>query len=282
MTVTPGSPRWPPTTRSDPLSDSSPEPAHAATEDGPDTAVVTGAAGALGRATVSAFLGAGFAVVGLDRDEAVVDVARTRYRGVQVDVTDEDAVEVALGDLQGTSRLRHLVQVAGGALPEEPATQDDPRLLTPELFRRSVEANLTSQYVVLRAALPWLRSTTGTDRSVTLTSSWNALSAQGMPAYSAAKAGLIGMMHALVWPLGREGVRINVVAPGTIRTPRTERIWAHDTGHFERLADTAATGRLGEPDDVAATCLSLATTLTHVCGQVLVVDGGQSAHGGGR
>jgi NAD(P)-dependent dehydrogenase (short-subunit alcohol dehydrogenase family) len=248
----------------------------------PDTVIVTGAAGALGRATVSAFLEAGFDVVGLDRDAAVVDVATAGYRGLQLDVTDEDAVDATLGDLHDSGRLRHLVQVAGGALPEEPATQHDPQLLSPDLFRRSVEANLTSQYVVLRAALPWLRSATGTDRSVTLISSWNALSAQGMPAYSAAKAGLIGMMHALVWPLGREGVRINVVAPGTIRTPRTERIWAHDVGHFERLADTAAIGRLGEPDDVAATCLALATTLTHVCGQVLVVDGGQSAHGDGR
>jgi NAD(P)-dependent dehydrogenase (short-subunit alcohol dehydrogenase family) len=252
-----------------------------------DTAIVTGAAGALGSATVSAFLAAGFAVVGLDRDPSVTAVvtdggaAVASYHGVQVDVTDEDAVEEALAELHDTGRLRHLVQVAGGALAEEPHTQHDPRLLSPELFRRSVETNLTSQYVVLRAALPWLRRTTGVDRSVTLISSWNAVSAQGMPAYSAAKAGLIGLMHALVWPLGRDGVRINVVAPGTVRTPRTERIWADDQGHFERLADAAATGRLGEPGDVADTCLALATTLTHVCGQVLVVDGGQSAYGVG-
>jgi NAD(P)-dependent dehydrogenase (short-subunit alcohol dehydrogenase family) len=272
------------------LADSSRAPTPPSGDDGPDTVVVTGAAGALGRATVSGFLAAGFAVVGLDRDPTVTTHATDAeggdragdYRGVQVDVTDEDAVETAFGALDGAGRLRHLVQVAGGALPEEPTTQDDPRLLTPELFRRSVEANLTSQYVVLRAALPWLRRGVDTDRSVTLISSWNAVSAQGMPAYSAAKAGLIGLMHALVWPLGREGVRVNVVAPGTIRTPRTERIWAHEEGHFERLADAAATGRLGEPEDVADTCVALATSLTHVCGQVLVVDGGQSAYGVGR
>jgi NAD(P)-dependent dehydrogenase (short-subunit alcohol dehydrogenase family) len=250
----------------------------------PDTVLVTGAAGALGGATVRAFLDAGFAAVGFDRDESVVDLAdeAAGYRGVQVDVTDEAAVEAAIAEVRPAGSLRHLVQVAGGALPDEPASQDDPQLLTPEVFRRSVELNLTSQYVVLRAALPWLRDAASTDRSITLISSWNALSAQGMPAYSAAKAGLIGMMHALVWPLGQAGVRINVVAPGTIRTPRTERIWAHDEGHFERLAGAAATGRLGEPEDVADTCLALATSLTHVCGQVLVVDGGQSAYGIGR
>ena len=83
------------------------------------------------------------------------------------------------------------------------------------------------------------------------------------------------MMHALVPPLGREGIRVNVVAPGTVRTPRTERIWAGDDGHWERLEASTALGRLGTPDDVARAYLALATQLTHVTGQVLVVDGGQ-------
>jgi NAD(P)-dependent dehydrogenase (short-subunit alcohol dehydrogenase family) len=69
---------------------------------------------------------------------------------------------------------------------------------------------------------------------------------------------------------------VNVVAPGTIRTPRTERIWAGTEGHFERLAARTATGRLGTPDDVARTFVSLAVDLLHVTGQVLVVDGGQT------
>jgi 3-oxoacyl-[acyl-carrier protein] reductase len=96
-----------------------------------------------------------------------------------------------------------------------------------------------------------------------------------MPAYSAAKAGLVGMMHGLVRPLGAEGIRVNTIAPGTIRTPRTERIWAHVPGHFERLADSTALGRLGEPRDVARAYRALALELTHVSGEVLVVDGGQ-------
>jgi 3-oxoacyl-[acyl-carrier protein] reductase len=115
----------------------------------------------------------------------------------------------------------------------------------------------------------------GGDRSVTFTSSWNALTGAGMPAYSAAKAGLIGLMHALTGPLGADGIRVNVVAPGTVVTPRTQRIWASDVGHFERLADTTALGRLGAPVDIARTFVALATELTHVTGQVIVVDGGQ-------
>lgn len=271
MTGQVGSLRSHVTTRSVRLSDGGPE------RSADEVVVVTGAAGAIGRATAAAFVTAGFLVVGLDRDPAVTRVPGVH--GLQVDLTDDEAVLDAVSELRSTGELRHLVQIAGGALPDEPPTADDPFSLSPATFRRSLDVNLTSQFSVLRATVPWFRLTDAPGRSVVLISSWNALSAQGMPAYSAAKAGLIGMMHALVRPLGRDGIRVNVVAPGTIRTPRTERIWAHDEGHFERLERTTVTGRLGIPEDVARTCLSLATDLTHVCGQVLVVDGGQSAYG---
>ena len=242
------------------------------------TVVVTGAAGALGAATADTFAAAGFEVIGLDIDPSVAQPGRPGIRGIQVDLTDETTVHAVLTELADEGgRLAHLVGIAGGALPQEPVTQHDPVLLQPAVFRDSIDRNLTSQFLVLQAALPWFRRLGGGDRSVTFISSWNATSAQGMPAYSAAKAGLIGMMHALVRPLGAESIRVNVVAPGTIRTPRTERIWAHDEGHFERLAQGAASGRLGVPQDVAGTCLALARDLTHVCGQVLVVDGGKSA-----
>jgi NAD(P)-dependent dehydrogenase (short-subunit alcohol dehydrogenase family) len=240
------------------------------------TVLVTGAAGAIGAATVRAFLDDGWAVLGLDRTGEVADVTDDdRYRGVRADAGDEAAVAAAIAGIDGESPLRHVVGVAGGALPEEPQTAEDPTALSLEVFGKSLAANLTSQFAVVRTAVPVLRASTG-DRSITLTSSFNALSAQGMPAYSAAKAGLIGMMHGLVRPLGRDGIRVNVVAPGTIRTPRTERIWGHVEGHFARLEEGSALGRLGTPEDVASTFLAVACMLRHVTGQTLVVDGGQS------
>jgi NAD(P)-dependent dehydrogenase (short-subunit alcohol dehydrogenase family) len=241
----------------------------------PAVTLVTGAAGAIGSATVRLFVEAGFHVVGLDRDPGVACVAPQRYTGLQVDLTDESALAAAIDAAEHTGDLAHVVGIAGGALPEEPRTQDDPAALEPELFRASIEANLTTQFLVMRAALPWLRRNSGVDRSITLTSSFNALTGCGMPAYSAAKAGLIGMMHALTGPLGAEGIRVNVVAPGTVRTPRTERIWGHVPGHFERLEAATALGTLAMPEDVGRAFLALATMLTHVTGQVLVVDGGQ-------
>lgn len=241
----------------------------------PLVVLVTGAAGAIGSATVRRFVEAEFEVVGLDRDPGVASVAARRYAGLQLDLEDESALARAVDAARARGRLAHVIGIAGGALPDEPRTRDDLEALEPSVFRGSLEANLTTQFLVLHAALPWLRCAPGTDRSVTFTSSFNALAGYGMPAYSAAKAGIIGMMHALTSPLGALGIRVNVVAPGTVRTPRTERIWAHDPDHFEILERTTALGRLATPDDVARTFLALATQLTHVTGQVLVVDGGQ-------
>lgn len=240
-----------------------------------DRVLVSGAAGAIGAATAGVFLDAGFAVVGLDRDLPADGLPNGDYHGLRVDLEREDELREALDSVRASGRLRHVIGIAGGALPHEPRSQADPVTEPLEAFRASIEANLVTQFALLQAALPWLREDAGGDRSVTFTSSFNALTGAGMPASSAAKAGLIGMTRALAVPLGREGIRVNVVAPGTIRTPRTERIWGHVEGHFERLEAGTALGRLGTPEDVARAYLALATALTHVVGQVLVVDGGQ-------
>lgn len=233
--------------------------------------LVTGAAGALGTAAVDAFVASGAKVLAVDRHEMRNN---GKVESCVVDLTDPEA-EAQIKSAIGGRALHHLVGIAGGALAGEAETQDDPVELGVDLFRASVDANLVTQFVALRSALPALRAAAPADRSVTLTSTFNAFSAQGMPAYSAAKAGLIGMMHALVGPLGHEGIRINVVAPGTIRTPRTERLWSHTPGHFERLKAGTAMGRLGTPEDVAEAYLAC-SAMTHVTGQVLTVDGGQT------
>lgn len=242
---------------------------------GRPTVLVTGAAGALGTATVRMFLANDFDVIGVDRADATQSAAsHDGYIPLRADLEAPDVTSTIARTLAGVD-LRHVIGVAGGALPGEPGSKDDPDLLELDLLRASLEANLVTQFALLRAVWPALQYGSG-DRSVTFTSSFNALSAQGMPAYSAAKAGLIGLMHGLVEPLGRRGIRINVLAPGTIRTPRTERLWGGVEGHFERLEAGTALGRLGTPDDVASSFLAIAVHMTHMTGQVVVTDGGQS------
>lgn len=235
--------------------------------------VVTGAAGGIGRATVRAFLDAGYAVAGVDLVEQVRDAPGAgEYVGLVADTRDHRALVEALARLRRP--IAHLVTCAGISLPEEMG--DAGRALPDvDVFRATVELNLTSHYATLAAAWPAMRGGAG-DRSVSFASSVNALQGFGIIGYSAAKAGLLGMVRSLVVPLGRAGVRVNAVAPGTVPTPNTLREWAGAPEHFEEMARLVPTGRLGVPEDIAAAFLALARDLTHVSGQVLVVDGGQS------
>jgi NAD(P)-dependent dehydrogenase (short-subunit alcohol dehydrogenase family) len=141
--------------------------------------------------------------------------------------------------------------------------------------------NLTGQFALIQAALPKLSDATG-DRSIILCSSVNALRGYGAPAYSAAKAGLIGMTHVLASPLARRGVRINMVAPGTTRTPLVEEEMraAKDHERLDRAARQIPLGRVAEPDDIARVIESLADRMTYVNDEVIRIDGGQllSAH----
>lgn len=152
--------------------------------------------------TVDAFLRVGARVVGMDRREA--GRKEDRYRHVVVELTDEADVQRAVTEGLCDRPLSHLVGIAGGALPDEPTSRGDPASIDVGLFRTSVEATLTGQFIVLRACLGRLAGSPSEDRSVTFTSSFNSLSAQGLPAYSAAKAGLLGLIWAGL-PLGSRG-----------------------------------------------------------------------------
>lgn len=238
--------------------------------------VITGTTGSIGWATARMFLDSGYTVVGLDATPPTEPIPR-RFRPITIDLKDHSRLKRELGTVTSDVEIGHVIAIAGGALPWEPGAQNDPLDIDPNAVIDSLEQNLITQFNTIHATLPLLRSASDIDRSITLTSSINGLSGQGMPAYSAAKAGLIGLMYALVSPLGAEGIRINVVAPGTVRTPRTESIWSQSENHFEHLIETTALGRLGTAEDVGRVYFALATMFSHVTGQVLVVDGGQMA-----
>jgi NAD(P)-dependent dehydrogenase (short-subunit alcohol dehydrogenase family) len=229
--------------------------------------LVTGAAGGLGSALVSALVARGDQVVALDR----VPMEREGVVSYALDLADEDAVAAALAGC-GLG-IQHVVAIAGGALPEE-KTRADLGDLPLAVFRASLELNLVTAWITLRASLSHLRRADG-DRSITLTSSTDALASYGLPAYAAAKAGLIGLVHSLAAPLGADGIRINAVAPGDVPTARNVREWAHVPGWYEGLQESSPLRRLGTPEDIAAAYLAL-IDMRHVTGQVIVADGGQT------
>src|SRR5262249_14317875 len=97
--------------------------------------------------------------------------------------------------------------------------------------------------------------------------------------YAAAKAGILGLVRALAVEVGRHGITVNAVLPGTIVTPQSmdpvNSLWPEGVQQFERLVPV---GRNGRPEDVAAAFLYLASEeASFVSGQTLVVDGGVTA-----
>jgi NAD(P)-dependent dehydrogenase (short-subunit alcohol dehydrogenase family) len=228
-----------------------------------DKVVITGAAGGLGSAAVTAYIGAGFHVVGVDRAPIPERESLSSYVADLTDVATMRDVLCEVGPVQ------HVVSIAGGALIEEKLNVDLPL----EVFRASIEQNLTSAFVTLQTALPQLRAAEG-DRSLTLTTSTDALISYGLPAYAAAKSGIIGLVHSLASSLGKQGIRINAVAPGDVPTARNRREWAHKSGWYETLAESNALRRLCTPEEIAATFLALSSQLTGVTGQVIIADAG--------
>jgi 3-oxoacyl-[acyl-carrier protein] reductase len=237
------------------------------------TVLVTGAAGAIGSATALALEADGHRVVGLDKEPAPAGGGEW----IQHDLLDTAGTERLLAESPLLAGLRHVVAVAGGAIEDE-VGRLDPADVPVAVFADSVRLNLVAQYALVRASADRLEAETPSgNRSITLFSSINALRGYGMPGYSSAKAGLLGLVVALALPLGRRGLRINAVTPGTVITDRFRQDYP-ETGEQlgPRLVESRATTRETRTTDVAQAVVAV-LGLEQMTGQQLVVDGGQLA-----
>ncbi len=223
------------------------------------TALVSGAASGIGRAIGNALATAGAHVVGLDVAPADDCLA--------CDVGDREQVEAMVAEVVAErGGIDILVHAAGITRDGILWKLDD------EDWQAVMRVNLDAAFLLLRAAAPHLRrSPRG---AVVLISSINGERGKlGQANYAASKAGLIGLARSAARDFGRDGVRVNVVAPGFIQTAMTEPL--PEAVKEQALAETVL-GRAGRPDDVAGAVLYLSSKLAgHVTGQVLRVDGGQ-------
>jgi 3-oxoacyl-[acyl-carrier protein] reductase len=143
-----------------------------------------------------------------------------------------------------------------------------------ETFRHVVNVNLISVMHIASRFYPMIRQQRG---SIVIISSIGAFkSVVGNPAYAASKAGVVGLTRTLGDAWGREGVRVNGIAPGMIATKMT-RVTTEHPDRLKSALDTISLNRLGVPRDVADTALFLVSPLAdYITGQTIVVDGGRS------
>ena len=231
------------------------------------TAAVTGAAHGIGRACAARLASEGALVAITDLDESAADEVATglpgapRHAAYAMDVTRSDEVQAVFAAIaERFGRLDLLVNVAGGDTAHgDFADTDD------ETWLRMLDLDLLGVVRCCRAALPYLRSSRVGPSIVTVTSI-NAHVALGREPYSSAKAGVASLTQNLAASLGPERIRVNAVAPGTIRT----RNWDDQPGGADRMRPLYVLGRIGAPDDVAAAVAYLGSgDAAWVTGQVL-------------
>lgn len=241
------------------------------------TSVVTGASSGIGRAVAEAMAeaGANLVLIGRDEDRLQETVAAIKERGgeaeaVGVELTaDEAASTIVEAAIKRFGALNILVNCAGIFEPQPFETQP---LAS---FDRQMAVNVRAPFALTQAALPHLRP----DGTVVNISSIAGYA--GFPqsaAYCATKGAVELMTRALATELGPQGVRVNCVAPGNIRTPMNAEQFAASPEYERSLEDKTPLGRIGETEDIAAAVVFLASPAAKfVNGASWLVDGGWAA-----
>jgi 3-oxoacyl-[acyl-carrier protein] reductase len=236
--------------------------------DAGDVAVVTGAAGGIGAAVVDAFLTAGASVVAVDLkqppERVGISGALDRHTA---DMTVEGEVAPLADHVRAThGRVDHVVHaagIAGGGTLVETAFDD---------WRRVMEANLASAFLVARAFHPLLAASRGALVLTGSSNGFNGGSRLSGPAYASAKAGIHNLVRYLAKEWAGDGIRVNAVAPGPVDTAMVQRL-GDDTR--ARLRDSIPLGREGTAEEVAANVLFLCSRgAAWQTGSVVNISGG--------
>jgi 3-oxoacyl-[acyl-carrier protein] reductase len=235
----------------------------------------------MGRATAHLFAdeGARVAVTDVSGDRVLKVVAEIQGAGGSahgwvLDLHDPDAilkvVNAAATDFGGLDIIINNAGITGMQQVDAPDYE--------QYWNSSIDIMLTAQMRIIRAALPHLRKSKS-PRIVNISSTEGLGTTKFNSAYSVAKHGVIGLTRSLAVELGREGITVNCIAPGPIKTAMTEAIPDNDKTIYAKRRTSL--GRYGEPEEVAHAIMNYCLpSMTYVTGTVLLVDGGQMAKNG--
>jgi glucose 1-dehydrogenase len=250
-------------------------------------AIVTGASSGLGRGIAELFAEAGAAVVVNYNSgvEAAAEVVRgIEARGgqalaVQADVSDPDAItrmfEGAVARFGGIDIL-----VANSGLQQDASFTE----MTLQQWHKVISVNLTGQFLCCQAAVRRFRAqgrrpaSKALGKILCMSSVHDRIPWAGHVNYAASKGGVAMMMQSLAQEVAGEGIRVNAIAPGAIRTPINAAAMAEGEA---KMLELIPYGRVGEPEDVAKAALFLVSDLAdYVVGATLYVDGGMTLYPG--
>ncbi len=239
-------------------------------------ALVTGGGSGIGAATARRFARAGAAVVVADvaeagaaavADEIVADGGRAV--AIAADVSEGDQVDammaLAVDRFGGLDLAFNNAGISGTYGPLADLSIED--------WQRTIDINLTGVFRCIRAEVP-LMLERGGGSIVNTSSAAGQMGFAMLPAYVAAKHGVIGLTRSAALEYARAGIRVNAVLPGTVHTPMLEA-FAGSVEGVQALAAPSPTGRPGTPEEVAEAAVWLSTDAARfVNGHCLAVDGG--------
>ncbi len=242
-----------------------------AAADGPRVGIVTGGSRGIGLAIVARLLKDGYRVAALDINERALDQAKADFgkssdvRFVQASVLDRAALQSLAGQLvDDWGRIDALVNNAGVNRPGTILTQ------TEQQWDAVIETNLKGAFVASSVFAAQLIEHGGAIVNIGSTA---ASGTEGSPAYSASKAGLIGLTRTMDTELGYSQVRVNLVATGITLTGWITR--NIDPSRIESMVKSIPLERAAEPEDIAAIVAFLCSDdARHVTGQVISASGG--------
>jgi 3-oxoacyl-[acyl-carrier protein] reductase len=236
-------------------------------------ALITGAGQGIGRACAEVFASRGADLVLFDRnsetlDEVAEDLGKKegKVTAVTLDLTDTDSLRSEVEKVGSTGVIDILVNNAGFDRPGTTAK------ISSEGFEEVLGIHLTVPLLLIQLLLPSMRSS-GWGRIINISSIYGRIGGKGEVAYSTAKAGVIGLTKSVAREAGQDGVTVNAVLPGLIRTPTIEKFMA--ARYKDEIISDTPLGRIAEPEEVAKVIAFLASDdASYITGAALPVSGG--------
>lgn len=242
------------------------------------TVLITGAAGGIGRATVSLFSEKGWRVIGVDRSEFGNDFPKNGLF-IQSDISRAE-------DMQAIFEKAHQFTESLDALVNNAAMQIAKPIVdtTVEEWDVVMASNLRSVFLGVKLAYPLLKTNGG---AVVNVSSVHAIqTSANIAAYAASKGGLLALTRAMAIEFAPDNIRVNAILPGAVDTPMLRAgLGRGHAGHgdmderLDNLARKTVSGKVGKPEEIAHAIYFLADNeqSSFMTGQALVVDGGATA-----